>query len=103
MHSGTALSAHCRTDPDAMYVRGIAQDDAAKVCTGCPIRTECLADALDNRIQAGVWGGMTARKRRALLARRPEVTDWAALLERARRHYEQTAPTPAPAPVGRAA
>ena len=35
---------------------------------GCAVRTECLADALDNRIEFGVWGGMTERERRALLA-----------------------------------
>ena len=43
---------------------------------GCPVRTECLADALDNRIEFGVWGGMTERERRALLRRRPNVSSW---------------------------
>ena len=47
-------------------------------------RTECLADALDNRIEFGVWGGMTERERRALLRRRPEVTSWSNLLASAR-------------------
>ena len=31
------------------------------------MRTECLADALDNHVEFGVWGGMTERERRALL------------------------------------
>ncbi|MEU0217056.1 WhiB family transcriptional regulator, partial [Streptomyces sp. NPDC006265] len=26
------------------------------------VRTECLADALDNRVEFGVWGGMTERE-----------------------------------------
>ena len=33
-------------------------------------------DALDNRMDFGVWGGMTERERRALLRRRPEVRSW---------------------------
>lgn len=55
---------------------------------GCFVRTECLADALDNRIEFGIWGGMTERERRALLRRRPHVTSWRVLLESARRDYD---------------
>jgi WhiB family transcriptional regulator, redox-sensing transcriptional regulator len=32
---------------------------------------------------------MTERERRALLRRRPDVTSWRELLERARDHYER--------------
>lgn len=66
--------------PDALFVEGAAQRDARAVCTGCPVRLECLADALDNRMDFGVWGGMTERERRALLRRRPEVGSWHAEL-----------------------
>jgi WhiB family redox-sensing transcriptional regulator len=62
--------------PDALFVEGAAQRDARAVCTGCPVRLECLADALDGRMDFGVWGGMTERERRALLRRRPEVRSW---------------------------
>jgi len=31
---------------------------AKLVCLNCPVRTECLAEALDNRIESGL-GGMT--------------------------------------------
>lgn len=55
---------------------------------GCPVRAECLADALDNRIEFGIWGGMTERERRALLRRRPQISSWRALLESARRDYD---------------
>ncbi|OIV37852.1 hypothetical protein BIV57_08800 [Mangrovactinospora gilvigrisea] len=55
------------------------------------MRTECLADALDNRVEFGVWGGMTERERRALLRRRPMVTSWRRLLETARSEYERDA------------
>ena len=60
---------------------------AKLVCVACPVRTECLAEALDNRIEFGVWGGMTERERRALLRRRPDVTSWRELLEDARRQH----------------
>jgi WhiB family redox-sensing transcriptional regulator len=53
------------------------------------VRTECLADALDYRIEFGVWGGMTERERRALLRRRPDVISWRELLEHARAEYER--------------
>ena len=80
----------CRTsDPDALFVQGAAQNRAKAVCMGCPVRTECLADALDNEIEFGVWGGMTERERRALLRRRPNVQSWRRLLETARAEQQQ--------------
>jgi WhiB family redox-sensing transcriptional regulator len=70
--------ARCRTtDPDELFVRGAAQRKAAVICRHCPVITECAADALDNRMEFGVWGGMTERQRRALLKRHPEVVSWA--------------------------
>ncbi|MEU6540974.1 WhiB family transcriptional regulator [Streptomyces sp. NPDC047000] len=86
--------AACRTaDPDELFVEGAAQNKAKAVCAGCLVRTECLAHALDNRIEHGIWGGMTERERRALLRRRPTVTSWRTLLEAARtEHTRQTRP-----------
>lgn len=79
------LRALCREiDPDALFVQGAAQNRAKLICRGCPVRHECLTDALDNRVEFGVWGGMTERERRALLRKHPEVTYWGPLLERAR-------------------
>jgi WhiB family redox-sensing transcriptional regulator len=37
---------------------------------------ECGAEALDNRVEFGIWGGMTERQRRALLKRHPEIVSW---------------------------
>ncbi|MEU6350143.1 WhiB family transcriptional regulator [Streptomyces sp. NPDC047072] len=83
----------CRTgDPDELFAEGAAQNRAKAVCNGCPVRTECLASALDNRIDHGVWGGMTDRERRALLRRRPTVTSWRRLLEEARAEYDRQGP-----------
>jgi WhiB family redox-sensing transcriptional regulator len=38
---------------------------------------QCGADALDNQVEYGVWGGMTERQRRALLKQHPDVVSWA--------------------------
>ena len=76
VHDWTSLAACNNADPDELFVTGAAQNRAKQVCLGCPVRTECLADALDNRVEFGVWGGMTERERRAVLKRRPEVTSW---------------------------
>ena len=74
-------------DPDELFVQGAAQNRAKVVCATCPVRTECLADALDNRVEYGVWGGMTERERRALLRKRPEVRSWRQVLEEKRDAY----------------
>ncbi|MEX3504064.1 WhiB family transcriptional regulator [Corynebacterium sp. LK2510] len=74
-------SAQCRNgDPDALFVRGAEQRKAAAICRRCPVQMECRADALDNRVEFGVWGGLTERQRRAVLRKNPHVTDWAAHL-----------------------
>jgi len=94
-----AARAACRsTDPDLLFVQGAAQNRAKAICLGCQVRTECLADALDNRVEFGVWGGMTERERRALLRRRPNVSSWRTLLESAQSDFErQTIITGSPA------
>jgi WhiB family redox-sensing transcriptional regulator len=78
----------CRAqDPDELFVRGAAQHQAKTMCMPCPVRAKCLAEALDHRIEFGVWGGMTERERRALLRRRSDVESWADLLEDAARAH----------------
>lgn len=62
-------------DPDAMFVVGHEQNLAKRVCRLCPVRYECLAYALDHKIEWGVWGGKTERERRTLLRRNPN-TQW---------------------------
>ena len=86
------LGSCAKTDPDALFVQGAAQQTAKVVCQRCPVIAECLADALDNRTEFGVWGGMTERERRALLKRRPNIPSWAAPFAQARgRQGAQTA------------
>jgi WhiB family redox-sensing transcriptional regulator len=67
-------------DPDELFVTGAAQQHVKRLCSGCPVKLQCLADALDNRVDIGVWGGMTERERRALVRRHPDVRDWGAFL-----------------------
>lgn len=75
----------CRTaDPDELFVRGAAQRKAAVICRHCPVMQECGADALDNKVEFGVWGGMTERQRRALLKQHPEVVSWSEFFDKRR-------------------
>ncbi|MFD7995576.1 WhiB family transcriptional regulator [Streptomyces mexicanus] len=71
--------AECRThpDPDLWFAseqhpgsrRRTAQ--ALEVCnTRCAVRERCLAWALEQRVDIGVWGGMTERERQRLHRRR---------------------------------
>ncbi|MCI1675760.1 MAG: WhiB family transcriptional regulator [Ancrocorticia sp.] len=72
-----AAEAACsQVDPDSLFVRGAAQRQVRQVCFSCPVRLNCLADALDSETSFGVWGGLTERERRALLRRYPDETDW---------------------------
>jgi WhiB family redox-sensing transcriptional regulator len=80
----TAQAICASGDPDRLFVTGAAQREAAKLGRGCPVQMQCLADALDNQVEFGVWGGLTERQRRALLKRRPDVVSWRAVLEQAR-------------------
>ena len=82
------LAACRQVQPDELFVRGAEQNKAKQLCNGCPVRTECLTEALDNQIEWGVWGGMTERERRALLRRRPDASS-RTVLESARNNHEQ--------------
>jgi WhiB family redox-sensing transcriptional regulator len=79
-----ALGRCAGTDPDALFVQGKAQRAAKAVCKGCPVIAECLAEALDSRMEFGVWGGKTERERRALLRQNPHVSSWWGLFGEAR-------------------
>jgi len=42
---------------------------AKQVCALCPVKTQCLAWALETNQDAGIWGGLDEEQRRPL--RRP--------------------------------
>jgi len=46
--------------------RGEDVSEAKRICEGCPVRTECLAFALDTGQHFGVWGGTSERQRRRM-------------------------------------
>lgn len=37
--------------------------EAADICAGCRVRDECLDYAIENQIEEGCWGGLSARGR----------------------------------------
>ena len=87
------LKARCRsTDPDELFVSGKAQRKATAICRQCPVVAECLAEALDNQMEFGVWGGMTERQRRALLKQHPEVVSWSEFFAARRKHRSTDQP-----------
>lgn len=64
--------AKCRgADPSEYFPSdGVGVERIQRVCTGCPVRAECLEYALRHRIEHGVWGGASERERRRILRRR---------------------------------
>jgi WhiB family redox-sensing transcriptional regulator len=74
MHEDTSWKARgkCRgIHPDLFHPgRGENKDnDAAKrICADCPVRAECLEYALsfEDDADCGIWGGTSARQRRAI-------------------------------------
>lgn len=80
MDEAWALRANCRDSRDDLFVEGAQQKEARAICRDCIVRSHCLAEALDNRIEWGVWGGMTERERRHLLRVRHDVKSWSSLL-----------------------
>lgn len=68
----TGVQLPCRSnDPELFFAESPADVELAKaLCRPCPVRSECLAGALDRREPWGVWGGqllvsgaVVARKR----------------------------------------
>lgn len=78
---GWAAAAKCVGTGDALFVEGAAQRRARAICTPCPVRRECAAEALNEQIEFGIWGGLTERERRHLLRSRPDVSCWQSVLQ----------------------
>jgi WhiB family redox-sensing transcriptional regulator len=68
--------AACKTaDPDLFFPppsrakkRSRRGFRAKAICAACPVRTECLEYAVDNRIEFGVWGGLNEDERPRAIA-----------------------------------
>lgn len=58
-----------QTDPRVFYpAKGDNESVVAAkmICALCPVRAECLEEALEQGERFGVWGGMSERERRKL-------------------------------------
>jgi WhiB family redox-sensing transcriptional regulator len=66
---GWRESALCaQADPEAFFPeKGGSVKAAKRICARCPVRRECLEEALARRERFGIRGGLTARERRPLV------------------------------------
>lgn len=75
---GLAAAGRCRTYPSQVFFpdddRGKRlrdrEEDAKRVCRGCPVLEACRRHALALPEQFGVWGAMTARERARVIESR---------------------------------
>jgi len=59
---------------DAWYpAKGRRAPLARSICEGCPVRVDCLEDALDRHDQYGIWGGYNIDERQKIQQQRDEV------------------------------
>jgi hypothetical protein len=43
-------------------------EKAKAICNSCPVKSECLEFALNDGIEFGIFGGVTANERKALVS-----------------------------------
>lgn len=59
-----------QTDPEAFFPeKGDSLRDAKRICASCDVAAQCLAYAMENDEQYGIWGGLSAIERRRLKRR----------------------------------
>lgn len=57
----------CReADPEVFFPKSATSTSGSNFCFACPVRSKCLAWALDNNVEHGVWGGLSEHERRRL-------------------------------------
>jgi hypothetical protein len=69
--------AACADDRNEDWLGDVVTLDLAVTCHGCPVRLECLTEALprDIRWDAGIWGGTTPKQRGDIRNRKASVAD----------------------------
>lgn len=75
-HAMDGAALPCRGDVETPGVSSVDWEEegplerlAASFCSGCPVLLECREYALVAGERFGVWGGLTARERRAIRRR----------------------------------
>lgn len=68
------MKARCLdADPEIFFPpEGVNIRMARAVCLTCPVQEECLEYAIKNRIEYGVWGGLSTSQR-GIIAKRMRV------------------------------
>jgi len=67
-----ATEVPCRQNPDLFFAEAPADVEAAKaICQHCPVREQCLADALERGEPWGVWGGQLLVAGKVVPRKRP--------------------------------
>lgn len=61
---GISLRVFFHPDGERDPLRSRREAQAKVVCHGCPVRAECLREALTTPNPWGTWGGMSERERR---------------------------------------
>jgi WhiB family redox-sensing transcriptional regulator len=62
----------CAEEPPSTFFPsdGVGVEIARRLCADCRVQERCLEYALEQRIDHGVWGGVSERGRRRILKRR---------------------------------
>jgi WhiB family redox-sensing transcriptional regulator len=61
-----------QSSPDLWFPEGSLHEvnaEARRICQRCPVIDECLAYALANNEDHGIWGGLAANERKLLKRR----------------------------------
>lgn len=62
---GWRADAACLEYPAEMWFpeTGDPAHDARRICSGCPVKTECLLFALEHKTEFGIFGGLGYKQR----------------------------------------
>jgi WhiB family redox-sensing transcriptional regulator len=82
----------CRShDPDLWFAEKPAELERAKqLCTGCPVKAQCLDSALSRQEPWGVWGGEIFDRGAVVPRKRPRGRPSKAALEQERAERERS-------------
>jgi WhiB family transcriptional regulator, redox-sensing transcriptional regulator len=50
-------------DDERWEDREVREAKAKAICARCPVREQCLSEALMNSIRHGIWGGLNSEER----------------------------------------